>query len=125
METAPEILENAKLTTSGFDEERMEALALGEGVLEVLGRYEPLSMVLPWDIYMQMPLIESVEVDLVYGKQSAHIHVGGVIIRFWKPKKDVYWYDFDTFKFPSWTYFRIYWLGVGGGERFIIKKGSD
>lgn len=100
--TAREAIEGLKLTTSGFDEKRMRTMEMAEEAVDILEKAEPAASVLPWENYSQMPLIESMEIDLACGKQLTYVYSrdGGVfgIIQFWKPSADKYWYDFDTLK---------------------------
>ena len=100
-ENARQILERAKLTTSGFDETGMQILEHGKEILEILEKKE-LLISLPWSTYRQLPFIESMEISTPCGIQSLHVHTtgGGLcdIIQFWKPKKDKFIYDVDTLK---------------------------
>lgn len=96
--TTREILDEMEIKTSGFDDQMQSALAMGEESLRILEKEDPF-VSLPLNLYKSMPFISSMEINTPAGIQNAHIHCeDGRIIQFWKPKKDLYWYDFDTFK---------------------------
>ena len=91
-------LDEARITTSGFDETKQKALAMGEIAIDILEQFDPLAS-LPINVYHNMPFIGSMEVNTAAGIQSTHVHCKDCrIIQFWKPKNDEYWYDHDMFK---------------------------
>ena len=93
-----ETFEEEKLKASGFDETKQSAIELDELAVNILEKIDPLAS-LPVNTYYSMPSISSMEINTSAGIQSTHIHCkDGGIIYFWKPKKDKFWYDFDTFK---------------------------
>ncbi|MDO8623592.1 MAG: hypothetical protein Q7R52_05070 [archaeon] len=92
------ILKNGEIMSSGFNELEQEAIELGDTALDILERYDPLAS-LPYELYSQMPMIQSMEINTAYGIQSTHVHTKeNEIIQFWKPKRERSWYDSDTFK---------------------------
>ena len=96
--TLRERVDEARITSSGFDETKQEALAMGEMAVDILEQFDPLAS-LPINVYHNIPFISSMEVNTAAGIQSTHVHCeDGRIIYFWKPKKDEYWYDHDVFK---------------------------
>ena len=93
-----EIIKQKEITSSGFNELEQETIALGEEVVDILEKNDPLAT-LPYNVYSNLPMIQSMELNTACGIQSTHVHTKeGRIIQFWKPKKDRYWYDSDTFK---------------------------
>jgi len=93
-----EILEEAKIKTSGFDELAQENLAGSEGILNLLESHDPLAT-LYYDDYMSMPMIASQEILLACGLQGAHVHLYGKMpIRFWREETSGNWYDYDVVK---------------------------
>jgi len=97
--TLKQIINNQKLITSGFDEQKQEMLELGEQVADLLEIGDFKSVILPWKDYSDLPHYYSFEVDTPLGWQSAHIHLdtNHEIIQFFKPKNDEWW-NFDVFK---------------------------
>jgi len=96
--TAREMVEDMGLTTSGFDGIGMQLVEHGEAIVEALEDADPAIGVVPLEMYGQMPLIETMELNLACGKHSTHVHCRDFyidIIRFWKPPGDD-WYDYDT-----------------------------
>lgn len=93
-----EIIKQKEVTSSGFNELEQKAIELGEMTVDILEKYDSLAS-LPMNTYFNLPMIQSMELNTACGIQNTHVHLeNGRIIQFWKPKKDKYWYDSDTFK---------------------------
>ena len=73
-----EIFEQAKITTSGFDDKGMELLEHGEFIVDSLERLDPLAD-LPIGIYSNLPGIESMEIQTCCGRQGTHAHIMSLI----------------------------------------------
>lgn len=104
--TMEEFIQHAKLTTSGFDDLKMECLAMGELVSEILKKSKHYDS--EKDLYEHLmgstpPLnIYSFHLSTPLGWQSAHLHHdqgrGFGIIQLWKPEEHGKWCDGDQFK---------------------------
>ncbi len=97
-ESIRDIVQRAKLRTSGFNDAMQEVIKHGEYAVDELERIDPLST-LPWNTYMQMPYIESMELVTPAGIQTMHAHTKDDLIRFWKPNKEDVRYDLSTLKY--------------------------
>ena len=100
LRTMREILDEARIKASGFDEMQQKVLDTGNKLVSLLEEHFPL-VSLPLNIYDSIPFISTMELNTACGIQSTHAHVKYTeelkgVTYFWKPKKDRYWYDFDT-----------------------------
>ena len=101
-ETMPEMIKHLELTSSAYDETAQESIRMAKASLETLSEADPSSVILPWNIYMSLPLISSTEIMTPAGRQSVHYHTKDRgdfgMIQLWKPEKEESWYSLDVFK---------------------------
>lgn len=100
-ETARDILDLANLTISGNDKLGQEILEYGEGVLEVLERFDPSIQVLSLSDYSSFPMVSNMEMHTPCGRQLIRADTKyASVIRYWKPNKEDQWYDWDVMMEP-------------------------